>query len=41
LFFFIPNGLKQGDALKSLLFSIVLENTIKKFREIRVGLGLN
>jgi hypothetical protein len=37
----IQNGLKQGDALSSLLLGFVLEYVIKKVQENWVGLKLN
>jgi hypothetical protein len=39
--FRIQNGLKQGDDLSPLLFIFVLEYTIKKIQENKVGLKLN
>ena len=34
-------GLKQGDALQSLLFNFAQEHAIRRFQENRIGLELN
>jgi hypothetical protein len=39
--FLTRNGLKQGDALLSLLFSCALQYVIKKVKVIQDGLKLN
>jgi hypothetical protein len=36
-YFLIPNGLKPGDALKTLLFNFALECAIGKVQENQVG----
>jgi hypothetical protein len=37
----IQNGLKQGDALRPLLFNCALGYAIRKVRENQVGMKLN
>jgi hypothetical protein len=39
--FSIQNGLKQGDALSSLLYNVASEYVIRKVQENQVGLKLN
>jgi hypothetical protein len=39
--FFIPNGLKQGDALSPLFFNFPLEYAIRDVQEYQVKLKLN
>jgi hypothetical protein len=39
--FLIQNGLKEGDALSTMLFNFTLEHAIRKVQENQVDLKLN
>jgi hypothetical protein len=39
--FIIQNGLKQGDALMTLLFNLTLEDAMRKVQETKAGLKFN